>query len=101
MPEIRLLVIDPTGLHARPAAKFVQLASRFASRIVIRQANREADAKSLSGVLGLTLRPSTEITVSAEGPDALDALAALKEELTPYVTPLIADSALIAKTEPA
>jgi phosphotransferase system HPr (HPr) family protein len=97
MPEIHLLVIDPTGLHARPAAKFVQLASRFASRIVIRHADREADAKSLSGVLGLTLRPSTEITVSAEGPDALAALEALKEELAPYVTPLIAESAQLVK----
>jgi phosphotransferase system HPr (HPr) family protein len=99
MPELRLLVIDPTGLHARPAAKFVRLASRFASRIVIRQADREADAKSLSGLLGLTLRPSTEITVSAEGPDALAALAALKEELTPYVTPLVAESAPLVKGE--
>ena len=34
MPEIRLVVIDPAGLHARPAARFVQAASRFASRIV-------------------------------------------------------------------
>jgi multiphosphoryl transfer protein len=96
MPEIHLLVVDPTGLHARPAAKFVQLASRFTSRIVIRHAGREADAKSLSGLLGLTLRPSSEITVSAEGPDALAALAALSEELTPHVAPLIADSAFLA-----
>jgi phosphotransferase system HPr (HPr) family protein len=99
MPEVRLLVIDPTGLHARPAAKFVQLASRFTSRIVIRQGDREANCKSLSGLLGLTVRPSTEITVSAEGPDALAALAALEEELLPYVTPLLADNRLLADNE--
>jgi len=92
MPEIRLVVIDPTGLHARPAARFVQAASRFASRIVIRQAGREADAKSLSGLLGLTLRPATEITVAAEGPDAADALAALTRELSPYVSTAVADA---------
>ena len=92
MPEIRLVVIDPTGLHARPAARFVQAASRFASRIVIRQAGREADAKSLSGLLGLTLRPATEITVAAEGPDATDALAALTRELSPYVSTAVADA---------
>lgn len=86
MAERRLTVIDPSGLHARPAARFVQAASRFASRIVIRQDGREADAKSLIALLGLTIRPSTEITLSAEGPDADDALAALAAELAPYVS---------------
>jgi phosphotransferase system HPr (HPr) family protein len=100
MPEIHLLIIDPTGLHARPAAKFVQLASRFASRIVIRQADREVDAKSLTGVLGLTLRPSTVIAVRAEGSDALAALAALSEQLTLYVAPHAPDSALGADGKP-
>lgn len=86
MPDLRLTVIDPSGLHARPAARFVQVASRFASRIVIRQDGREADAKSLIALLGLTIRPSTEITLSADGPDADDALAALAAELAPYVS---------------
>ncbi|MGK2849504.1 MAG: HPr family phosphocarrier protein [Candidatus Limnocylindrales bacterium] len=86
MAELRLTVIDPSGLHARPAARFVQAASRFTSRIVIRQDGREADAKSLIALLGLTIRPSTQITLSAEGPDADDALAALAAELAPYVS---------------
>lgn len=86
MAELRLTVIDPSGLHARPAARFVQAASRFTSRIVIRQDGREADAKSLIALLGLTIRPSTEITLSADGPDADDALAALAAELAPYVS---------------
>jgi phosphocarrier protein HPr len=85
MPEIRLTVIDPSGLHARPAARFVQAASRFSSRIAIRHDGREADAKSLIALLGLTIRPSTEITLTADGPDADEALTALAAELTPYV----------------
>ena len=85
MPDLRLTVIDPSGLHARPAARFVQAASRYTSRIVIRHDGREADAKSLIALLGLTIRPSTEITLSADGPDADEALAALAAELTPYV----------------
>ena len=85
MPEIRMTVIDPSGLHARPAARFVQAASRFASRIAIRHDGREADAKSLIALLGLTIRPSSDITLTADGPDADAALAALAEELTPYV----------------
>jgi phosphotransferase system HPr (HPr) family protein len=86
MSEIRLIVIDPSGLHARPAARFVQAASRFASRIVLRLDGREADAKSLIALLGLTIRPSSEVTLAADGPDADAALAALQAELAPYVS---------------
>ena len=85
MPDLRLTVIDPSGLHARPAARFVQAASRFSSQITIRHDGREADAKSLIALLGLTIRPSSEITLTADGPDADEALAALAAELTPYV----------------
>jgi phosphotransferase system HPr (HPr) family protein len=87
MPERRLVVKDPAGLHARPAAKFVQAASRFSSRVVIRQGDREADAKSLIAILGLTIRPSSEIVLVADGPDADAALDGLVAELTPYLDP--------------
>jgi phosphocarrier protein HPr len=87
MAEIHLVVIDPAGLHARPAARFVQAASRFASRVVIRENGREADAKSLVALLGLTIRPTTQITLAAEGPDADEAISALAAELAPYVSP--------------
>jgi phosphotransferase system HPr (HPr) family protein len=86
MPEIRMTVIDESGLHARPAARFVQAASRFSSRIVIRNGDREADAKSLISLLGLGVRLSSEITVAAEGADAEAALESLAVELSPYVT---------------
>jgi phosphotransferase system HPr (HPr) family protein len=87
MAEIRLLVLDPSGLHARPAARFVKAATRFSSRIVIRGDGPEADAKSLSALLGLAIRPSSEITLSADGPDADEAVAALTAELAPFVSP--------------
>jgi phosphotransferase system HPr (HPr) family protein len=85
VPELTLLVADPAGLHARPAARFVQAASRFESRIVIRHGGREADAKSLIALLGLAIRPSTEIVLAADGPDADAAIAALSGELAPYL----------------
>ena len=88
MPEIQLTVIDQSGLHARPAARFVQAASRFGSQIKIRNGEREADAKSLISLLGLTVKLSNVITVAAEGVDAEAALASLTAELSPYVTPL-------------
>ena len=76
-----LTVIDPAGLHARPAAQFVRTASRFESRITVRAGERTADAKSLIALLGLTIRPQSEVTLAADGPDADAALAALLEEL--------------------
>ncbi|HSL33234.1 MAG TPA: HPr family phosphocarrier protein [Candidatus Limnocylindrales bacterium] len=81
MTDLNLLVLDPAGLHARPAAQFVRTASRFASRITIHVGDRSADAKSLIALLGLTIRPRAEITLSADGPDADDALTALLSEL--------------------
>ena len=85
MPELTLVVADPAGLHARPAARFVQVASRFECRIVIRHGTLEADAKSLIALLGLAVRPSSQITLAADGPDADAAIAALSIELAPYL----------------
>ena len=99
MPERRVVVIDPAGLHARPAARFVQVASRFTSAVSIRVGDRTADAKSLIAVLGLTIRPATEIVLATYGPDADAALDALVAELGPYLT--TATPAVVAEPEPA
>jgi phosphocarrier protein HPr len=88
MAELHLTVIDPAGLHARPASKVVQVASRFQSRIVLRSGERTVDVKSLIALLGLTIRPLPENPLRADGPDADDALAALVAELGPAVAPL-------------
>jgi phosphotransferase system HPr (HPr) family protein len=85
MPQLTLVVADPAGLHARPAARFVQAASRFESHIVIRHGGLEADAKSLIALLGLAIRPSSEIVLAADGPDAEAAIDALTTELAPYL----------------
>ena len=85
MAEAAFTVVDPTGLHARPAARFVQVASRFAARITLRTDAGEADAKSLIGVLSLAVRPGVAIRLVADGPDADPALRALADELSPYV----------------
>jgi phosphotransferase system HPr (HPr) family protein len=72
---------DGIGLHARPAAQFVRVAAGFDAEVRVRCGEREADAKSLLEVLQLEARTGTSITVSAAGPDAEDALAALQEAL--------------------
>jgi multiphosphoryl transfer protein len=82
--ERRVRVADPTGLHARPAAEFVQLAGKFTgTEIAVRNltAGRgPANARSILQVLTLGVSQGDEILLSASGPDAgiaLDALVAL------------------------
>jgi phosphotransferase system HPr (HPr) family protein len=85
MPDVTLTILDPSGLHARPAARLVQVANRFASRVHLRQGDREANAKSLVSLLELTVQPASEITLVADGPDAESAIAALTLELAPFL----------------
>jgi phosphotransferase system HPr (HPr) family protein len=92
MSEVRLVIVDPAGLHARPAARFVQTASRFESRVLLGIGDRTADAKSLISLLGLAVRPGSEIVLRAEGGDADRAVAALTDELAPYATAALTDA---------
>jgi phosphocarrier protein HPr len=80
MPEITLTIQHKVGLHARPAAQFVQTAKRFNCDIKVAHEGREANAKSVLNVLTLGASQGAAITVWAEGEDAdqaLEALAAL------------------------
>ena len=73
-------ICNPLGLHARAAAKFVHLASRYTSRISVARAGRQVDGKSILGVLLLAAASGSTITIVAEGDDAdvaLDELCAL------------------------
>ncbi len=65
------------GLHARPAAQFVKAASRFESTISVQAGSKRANAKSIVQVLALGARQGTTITISAEGADEAEAVAAL------------------------
>ena len=78
MPEITLTVHSKVGLHARPAALFVQTAKPFESDIKVAHGEREANAKSILGVLTLGAEQGAVITIHAEGADAEQALAALE-----------------------
>jgi phosphocarrier protein HPr len=71
------LIVNPLGLHARAAARFVHVASGFAAAIRVRRLEREMDGKSIMGLLLLTATQGTSITISADGPDEADAVATL------------------------
>lgn len=77
-----VVISNRLGLHARAAARFVHLAGRFQSRVIVARGERTVDGKSILGILLLAASIGTSIDVSAEGPDegpALDALCALVE----------------------
>jgi phosphocarrier protein len=73
----RVQVINPLGLHARAAARFVRLAGRYRSQIRVTRGQRTMDGKSILGLLLLAAARGSEITISADGPDEAEALAAL------------------------
>jgi phosphocarrier protein HPr len=73
-------VVNRLGLHARAAAKFVHLATRFEAQVRVARDTREMDGKSIMGILLLAAARGTAVTISAEGVDeeqAVEALAAL------------------------
>ena len=77
MKEVTVEITNESGLHARPATAFTQLAAKFASKLTI-----AADAKSILTVLTLGATKGTSVVLTADGADEDDALAALSEFLT-------------------
>jgi phosphocarrier protein HPr len=70
-------ICNKLGLHARAAARFVQLAARFTAEVRILRGTREANGKSIMGVMMLAAGKGTEVEVVAEGADAAQAVAEL------------------------
>ena len=70
-------IVNALGLHARAAARFVHVASRFASSIRVSRFGREMDGKSIMGLLLLSASQGSSITIVAEGPDETEAVAEL------------------------
>lgn len=82
--EVQITIINKLGLHARASAKFVNLASRFASEIKLARGPRVVDGKSIMGVMLLAAGKGTELTLSADGDDADAAIEALQALVADY-----------------
>jgi len=81
MQTAELVVRNPTGLHARPAALFVKTASGFRSRVLVENVSRgtkPANAKSILTVLASGVLKGHTIRLSAEGDDEDEAIASLR-----------------------
>ena len=79
MASKTLTIINKLGLHARAAAKFVQVATSFACEINIKHGGREVSGKSIMGVMMLAVGKGTEIEIIAHGSDAKQALDTLEK----------------------
>lgn len=77
MTTAEVTIVNPLGLHARAAARFVRVASGFASRIRVARGARTVDGKSILGLLTLAAARGVMVTITADGPDEADAIAAL------------------------
>ena len=82
MQNIRITVNHPVGLHLRPAAQFVQTASKYESEVTVANITKESaavNAKSMLLVLTLGVSQGHEIEIIVDGADEQDAVAALKD----------------------
>ena len=79
MYENTVLVKNKTGLHARPAALFVQAANKFKSEIFIEKEGKRVNAKSIMGVMSLAVSQGSTISISAQGEDEGEAVKKLIE----------------------
>ena len=85
--EIEVEIQNAEGLHMRPAMQFVDLASRFESTIMVDHNEVSADAKSIMQMTMLAATCGSRLKIRAEGTDAADAIAALKELLEQFPKP--------------
>lgn len=77
----KLIVKNKQGLHARPAALFVQIANKFDSRITVSRGEEEVNGKSIMGILMLGAEKGSSIFIEADGVDAQLAI----DELTKII----------------
>lgn len=79
MERITLKLTNPEGLHARPAALFVQIANKFSSDLEIEANGKRVNGKSIIGIMSLGAFQGEEITLIAKGHDQKEMLAELKK----------------------
>lgn len=84
MPQIvkEIVVKNAQGLHARPAALFVQIASRYNSEVTIQRDNEKVNGKSIMGILTLGVQPGVTVILEVNGDDAEKVVTELEEILT-------------------
>jgi phosphocarrier protein len=78
MLEKELTIVNKNGMHARPAAQFVKLASQFKSEIWVEKDDEQVNGKSIMGLMMLAAARGEKIKVTAQGPDADAGMVAIE-----------------------
>ncbi len=81
MKQITVTVVDPVGLHARPATVAVNAASKFKSEVKVVYKGRSVNMKSIMGVMSLGIPTQSEIEISCDGEDEDVAINTIEEVL--------------------
>ena len=76
------LIIDETGIHARPATILVQTATKLESDIELEYNSKKVNLKSIMGVMSLGVGKGAEVTIYADGKDDAEAIEAISETLS-------------------
>ena len=77
MSEREARIVNPLGMHARPAAEFVKTANRFRSQVSVRRGDLTVNGKSIMGMMMLAAERGSTLLIAADGEDASEALDAL------------------------
>ena len=80
--EKEITIMNPQGLHARPAAVFVQIAAKFGSRITVQKDGERVNGKSIMGILMLAAQCKSKVILEVDGQDAEKAMTELEGFLT-------------------
>ncbi|TGD25127.1 phosphocarrier protein HPr [Companilactobacillus suantsaicola] len=75
-------IIAETGIHARPATMLVQTASKFSSDVNIEFSGKSVNLKSIMGVMSLGVGQGADVTITADGDDAKEAITAIDDTMT-------------------
>lgn len=74
-------IVAETGIHARPATLLVQTASKFSADVTLAYDGKDVNLKSIMGVMSLGVGQGADVTISANGTDEADAIAAIEETM--------------------
>jgi len=76
--EKKLIIKNKQGLHARPAALFVQIANKYESDVTVRKGNEKVNGKSIMGLMTLAAGKGSNVILKITGPDAKEAMQELE-----------------------
>lgn len=79
--EKTIVIKNKSGLHARPASLFVQIANKYDCEISVRKGKQKVNGKSIMGIMMLAAEKGSKITIIAEGDDAEEAIRELESLL--------------------